>query len=89
MEEIPGDDLRRILGDEGKYKPTIINKINSYFKDIKDAQIKKRGKTQNVQTADVLIILDGILETDLESRWFQKPTYYFIRAVYDKFHPRG
>lgn len=60
-------------------KPVV--RLQALFKDIKDATVK--GK--HIQTADILITLDGILETDLESRWYQKPTFYFLRAVYDKF----
>jgi hypothetical protein len=67
--EMPSDYAKRVV------------RLQALFNNIKDAKIK--GK--NVDTADVLIILDGILETDLDYRWHQKPTHYFLRAVYDKF----
>ncbi len=58
------------------YAKTIV-RLQALFRDI-----RKAGKHD---VADVAIALDGILETDLESRWFQKPTFYFLRAVYDKY----
>lgn len=64
-------------------KPVV--RLQALFKDIKDARVKIHGKERNMQTADALIVLDGILETDLEARWHQKPTFYFLRAVYDKY----
>lgn len=66
-------------------KPVV--RMQALLKDIKEAKVEIKGKKKRIETADVLIVLDGILETDLESRWYQKPTFYFLRAVYDKvFH---
>ena len=64
-------------------KPVV--RMQALLKNIKDAHVMVKGKKRNIQTAEVLVIIDGILETDLEARWYQKPTYYFLRAVYDKY----
>jgi len=73
MWEMPGDYAKPIV------------RMQSLIKDIKDVSVKIHGKKKNVQVGDVLIVIDGILETDIEGRWYQKPTFYFLRAVYDKY----
>ncbi|MFH2028679.1 MAG: hypothetical protein ABIJ08_06050 [Nanoarchaeota archaeon] len=71
--ETPADYAKRVV------------RLQTLFKDIKDVKVNLKGKERSIQSADVLVLLDGILETDLEARWFQKPTYYFWRAIYDKY----
>jgi len=58
-------------------------RLQALIDDIKEARV---GEDKNsIDVGNVLIILDGILETDIDYRWTQKPLHYFIRAVYDKF----
>src|SRR3989338_741252 len=64
-------------------KPLV--RLQALFKDIKDATVMVQGRQRTIQNADVLCILDGILETHLEGRWYQKPTHYFVRAIIDKY----
>ncbi|MEA2037637.1 MAG: hypothetical protein U9O94_09070 [Nanoarchaeota archaeon] len=60
-------------------------RIRVILKDVKDFKPKKKTKKRNLSKGKVLIIFDGILETDIEGRWQQKSIYYFIRALADKF----
>ena len=73
-----------IWEDLADYAKEVV-RLQALFKDVKDADINKDGKVQHTQVADMLIIIDGILETDLEAQWFQKPTFFFMRAIYDKY----
>ena len=53
--------------------------------NVVDVQVKKGDATRNLQQGNVLIIIDGFKETDIEGRWQQKPIFYFLRSLYDKF----
>jgi hypothetical protein len=43
------------------------------------------GIKKKMNHADMDIIIDGFLFTDYENRWEQRPMYFFIRTVFDKF----
>lgn len=60
-------------------------RIKSIFNNVKEIEVKRKGKRIKIQQADVLIIFDGILETDLVDKWEQTPWFYFFRALYDKY----
>jgi len=66
--DMPSDYAKRVV------------RLRALFNNIKD--VKVNGK--NMNNGDVLIVIDGILETDIEGKWHQKPTHYFLRAAYDK-----
>jgi len=59
--------------------------LRALFNDVKELKIKKKGRTIRMNQADVLIVIDGFLETSLTSRWTQKPSYTFLRTLFDKF----
>jgi len=46
-------------------------------------EFEKNKKTY--QKGEILVVIDGILETDVEARWQQKPTFFFLRSVIDKY----
>ena len=60
-------------------------RLRSIFNNVKEIKIKRKGKTIKIQQADILIQIDGILETDLSQRWEQTPLFYFLRALIDKY----
>jgi len=60
-------------------------RMRAIFSNVKEVELKKGRHTRKMNQGSVLIIFDGFLETDLKARWQQKPLYYFLRAVYDKF----
>ena len=53
--------------------------------NLKEVEVKK-GKTRiKVNKGDVIVVLDGYLELDYEHRWEQKPMFFFLRVLIDKF----
>lgn len=60
-------------------------RLRAMFDKVKEVKIKKRGHNLRINQADVLIVIDGFLETSLTSRWTQKPTYQFFRTLFDKY----
>ncbi len=60
-------------------------RMRSMFNNVREIQVKKKGRKIKTQQAEVLILLDGILETDLSQKWEQKPTFHFLRMLIDKF----
>ena len=60
-------------------------RLRALFDKIKEVKLKRKGHTVKINQADVLISIDGFLETSLTDRWTQKPTFFFLRALYDKY----
>ena len=60
-------------------------RLRSMFNEVKDVMVERNGKRIKTQQADILILLDGILETDLSESWDQKPLIFFARAMIDKY----
>jgi len=60
-------------------------RLRALFHNVKEVDILKEGKKKKINQANVLLIFDGILETELSERWEQKPMFYFIRALFDKY----
>lgn len=76
--------LIEIWEDVSEYARTLV-RVRALFNDVKEVKIK-RGKTKKgLNKGNALIILDGILETDIAGKWQQKPVFYFLRALVDKF----
>ena len=67
--ETPSDYAKRVV------------RLRALFNNVKDVSVN--GKDMN--NGDALIMIDGILETDIEGKWHQKPTHFFLRALYDKY----
>ncbi len=60
-------------------------RLRSMFNEVKEIEVNKNGRRIKTQQADILLIFDGILETDLSEKWEQKPVFYFVRALVDKY----
>jgi hypothetical protein len=60
-------------------------RLRAMFHNVKEVDVAKGGRRMRINQADVLMILDGILETELAERWEQKPLFYFIRTLIDKY----
>ncbi len=73
-----------IWEDVEEYARPIV-RLRALFTDITEAKIIKGKRKKKVNKGNALIIIDGILETDLEGKWQQKPLFYFLRAITDKF----
>ena len=47
-------------------------------------KVEHDGKRYKMQNGRVTITFDGYLDTDYEDRWEQKPFYFFLRTIFDK-----
>lgn len=83
---------------EGKYIMIELmpwKKITDYVKHVIRVEIKMFGVTEveverdkhklRLNKGRINIIFDGYLETDYEHRWEQRPMFFFLRTVFDKF----
>lgn len=53
--------------------------------NVTEVEIEKDGHKVKLNKGKIDIVFDGFLETDYEGRWESKPSYVFIRTVFDKF----
>ncbi|RMF55570.1 hypothetical protein D6745_01700 [Candidatus Woesearchaeota archaeon] len=63
----------------------LVIKIRMFFYGLQDVVVEKDGLKIKMQKGKVEMIFDSFLETDYEHRWEQKPTYFLIRTLFDKF----
>lgn len=83
---------------EGKYIELLVEpwkKVTDYAKnvirirmimtDIKDVEVEKDGVKVKLNQGKIQIVFDAYLETDYENRWEQKPTFFLIRTLFDKY----
>ena len=62
-----------------------IIKLNIKMLKVKDVVIEQEGKRHKLQKGIINMTFDGYLDTDYEDRWEQKPFYFFLRTLFDKF----
>lgn len=62
-----------------------IIKVRVLGYDIGKTDVVKNGKKIKVDNGRIIIVIDGFVEYDVESRWEQKPILHFLRTIYDKF----
>ena len=63
-----------------------IVRLWALFDNVKEVVIKKEGKKVRINNGEVMITIDGFLQTHLRASIYQtKPVYYFIRGVIDRF----
>ena len=60
-------------------------RLRVLFDKVKEVKLKRKGYTVKTNQADVLVVIDGFLETELSHQWTIKPTFYFLRSLYDKY----
>ena len=61
-------------------------RISALFDNVKEVNVKRKGRNIRLNRADVLITIDGWMETSLTSRWTAvNPLYAFMRTLYDKY----
>lgn len=53
--------------------------------DLKEKEVERDGHKLVLVEGKIQIIIDAFLETDWEKRWENKPLFYFLRSVWDKF----
>lgn len=60
--------------------------LRALMDNVKEVVVKKDGKKIRVNNGDVLVNIDGFLQTHIHGSFFQiKPIYYLIRTVIDKY----
>lgn len=60
--------------------------IHTLMDNVKEVVINRGGKKMRVDNGDVLVVINGFLQTHIHGSFFQvKPVYYFIRTVIDRF----
>ena len=70
-------------------------KTTEYFKNIiririkatevKDVEIELRGKKMKMNQGKIRIVFDAYLESDYENYWEEKPVFFLIRTIFDKY----
>tara|TARA_Y100000034_G_scaffold133517_1_gene199187 strand:+ start:1375 stop:1872 length:498 start_codon:yes stop_codon:yes gene_type:complete len=60
-------------------------RIRIFIKDLKDVEVNKDGAKVKIQQGNLQLILDAYLVTDYEDRLENKPYFYFLRALVDKY----
>jgi len=65
------------------FKNTI--RIRMRFTNIKDVEIEKEGVKLRLNQGKIMMIFDGYLESDYEGKWEEKPLFFLIRTLFDKY----
>jgi hypothetical protein len=60
-------------------------RVQVNMENVVDVDVKQNEITKRMNKGNVTIIIDGLLVTDYENKWEQRPIYVFMRTLYDKF----
>lgn len=60
-------------------------RLRVLFNNFKESQLKRKGRNVRINQADVLIFIDGFIETKLSKQWETNPLFSFFRVLYDKY----
>lgn len=71
----------RKITDYAKYEI----KMRMRMFNVTDVVVERGGVKLKLNKGKIDFIFDGYLITDYEGRWEQKPLFYFLRAVFDKY----
>ena len=74
-------EMWKDVSDEARH----VVKLRALLNNVTEVEIKKDKSARRLNQGDALIIIDGWLETDYTGRWQQKPLFFFLRALYDKY----
>lgn len=64
-------------------------RVRMFMHNIKEVEIEKDGTKVKLNQGEIQIIFDGYMETDYENKWENKPLFFFIRTLFDKYIYRG
>lgn len=59
--------------------------IDITYMNVQKTTVEYKGKKVKVDEGDVEIAFTGYIVSDYEDRWENKPNYFFIRTIMDKF----
>ncbi|MBD3310504.1 hypothetical protein GF351_04750 [Candidatus Woesearchaeota archaeon] len=60
-------------------------KLRIFMTDIKEVEVEQDNKKVKLNQGKVHMVFDAFLETDYENRWEMKPTFFFIKTIFDRF----
>ncbi len=60
-------------------------KIRMRFTGIKDVEIEKEGVKLRLNQGRIMMIFDGYLISDYDQKWEDKPLFFLIRTLFDKY----
>ncbi|MFH0978093.1 MAG: hypothetical protein V1837_02205 [Candidatus Woesearchaeota archaeon] len=60
-------------------------RLRMFMSEIKDMEVEKEGVKVKLNQGKLHIVFDGYLSTDYENRWEQKPMFFFLRTIFDKY----
>jgi hypothetical protein len=60
-------------------------RIFAVFESLREVEVELNGVKQRLLKGRANFTFDAILVTDYEGRWETRPSYYFYRALIDKF----
>jgi len=66
------------------YAKSII-KVRAQFQEVKDVVVERDGAKVKLQEGKIVVLFDGILETDYEGRWESKPFFFVMRTIFEKY----
>ena len=60
-------------------------RVRVLMKNVTQERVKLHGKLPTLDKGELMVNFDGILETDWEGKWEQKPIIYFLRFVFERY----
>lgn len=66
------------------YAKSVIN-MGVTISSLQEKIIEKPKKREKMFTGKIQLVIDGLLETDYEKRWVIKPSFYLLRALFEKY----
>jgi hypothetical protein len=60
-------------------------RVRTKMFNVKEVEVEKDGHKLRLNQGKVNLLIDGILQTDYENRWTNRPVWIFLRTIYDKF----
>jgi len=67
----------------------LVIRVHIVVLNMKDSDIEKDGQKLILNKGNITVTFDAYLVTDYEHRWENRPFYYFIRTVFDKYVYKG
>ena len=64
-------------------------KIEITMRDVKEVETVVDKQKIRINQGKIQMLYTGILQTDWEGRWEQKPIYHFLRIIFEKYVFKG
>lgn len=59
-------------------------RVRILCRDVVDFDLERNDTFKRMQKGTCIVIIDGFLETDIESRWIENPWNVFTKTLWDK-----